>query len=208
VVRHVVDAGLRLEPVADIAHDGHAQLFALVVQGAHDEFHRDACAVAVQDGAVVADFVTRAHDLDDPRAHVWRDKVHRRAAHQVGQGLAHQRQQGRVGIGDHAALVKHDAFFAGVHELGQALFGFAQRRFGLAVARDVADEHKGAVWRGTGLAHVRQQVHFHVAAQAVGVDELTLVADGHTVLDGTVHLRLDQARRLLANDLRHRQAQD
>jgi hypothetical protein len=117
-------------------------------------------------------------------------------------------QQRRVGIGDEPSLWNTMPFGTGVHELGQALLGLAHRRFGLAVARDVADEHEGAVWRGTGLAHVRQQVHFHVAAQAVGVDELTLVADGHTVLDGTVHLRLDQARRLLANDLRHRQAQD
>ena len=58
--------------------------------------------------------------------------------------VAHELAQRRVGIDDQAVLVEDDALGARLHELRQALLGFAQRLLGLAVLRDVGDQHVGA----------------------------------------------------------------
>ncbi len=207
VVREVVDALARLDAVAQVAHDRHAQALALVVQRAHDELHRDAAAVLVVDRGLVGDLGAGGHDRADALALVGGDEVQRGPAAHLVQRVAHQRQQRRVDVGDDTVLVKGDALGAGVHELGEPLLAFAQGQLGAAVARDVGDQHERA-HRVAGGADVRQQVDLDVARATGAVGQPALVRRRAALAQDGVDLRLDLLRRGLADDLREGQAED
>ena len=61
VVRQVLDALLRLQPITDVAHDGHAQALAAARDGAADRLHRNALAVGGEANQLVALLGRRVH---------------------------------------------------------------------------------------------------------------------------------------------------
>ena len=207
VVRHVVDARLRRMAVADVAHDRHAQRFAVAHHRAHDELDRDALAVLVEQHALVGRLLARRDHRRDLRDVVGRGELHRPVAEQLVERVADQLAQRRVRVDDQAVLVEDDAFGGGLHELGEPLLRFAQRLLDLAVLGDVGDQHEGADGFAAGV-QVRQQVHLDLARAAVGRVERALVGDRPALGGHLVDLRLDPPRGLLADHLGKGQADD
>ncbi len=202
-----MDARLRRMAVAQVAHDGHAQLLVAVDQRAADQLHGDALAVLADHRALVGEVEPAVQHRLHVRALVGRDEVEGVAAAHLVQRVADQLAQRRVGIGDDAVAMEHDALGAGLHELGQALLGLAQRLHGEPVRRDVGDDHEGAGRVAVG-PQVGQHVDLDPAAIAVGRGELARVGDGAALVDHRVDGRLDLARRGLADDLGEGPADD
>ncbi len=207
VVREVVDARLRGVAVAQVAHHRHAQLLVAIDQRAADELHRDAHAVLADDGAFVAELLAAVEHRLHARALVRRDEVQRMAAAQLGERVAQELAQRRVGVGDDAAAVERDAFGARLHELGQAFLGLAQRLRGQPMLRDVGDDHEGA-HRAAGGAQVRQHVDFDPAPASVGGREFADVGHRAALVDHSIDRGLYLAGGGLADDLHEGLADD
>ena len=207
VVREMVDARARQLAVAHVAHDRHAQPLAVAQHRAHDELDRDAGAVPVHHGAVVARLLARGDHRSDLGHLLGRDELERPAAEHLLEPLADQLAQRRVGVGDEAVAMEHDAFGAGLHELGEALLGLAQRLLRKAELGDVGDQHEGRDRRAV-LGQVRQQVDLDPARLAAGAMHLPLVGDGLALLQHAFDLRRDLRRRGLADDLGGGEAED
>ena len=127
-------------------------------------------------------------------------EVQRGPAEHLVERVADQGAQRRVGVGDEAVLVEHDALCAGLHELGQALLGLAHGALGEAVLGDVGDEHEGTDGLAL-LAHVRQQVDLDEAHAAIGLRQLPLVGGRLLVAEHELDTRLDLLGRLPADHL-------
>ena len=207
VVREVVDALLGRVAVADVAHDGHAQPLAVAHHRAHDELHVDARAVLVHDHALVRGLLARGDDRGDLGHVVGRDEVQRAPPEDLLQRVADQLQRRRVGVGDEAVLVEHDAFAAGLHELGQPLLRLAHQLLGEAVLGDVRQQHEAAAHAALAV-EMRHEMRLDPARRAVRAGNLALVAHRHALGDHAVDQRLDALARRLADHLGQAAADD
>ena len=98
----------------------------------------------VEQHALVGRLLARGDHRRDLRHVVGRDELERLAAEHLLERVADQLADRRVGVGDEAVLVEHDALGARLHELREPLLRFAHRQLGQAVLRDVGDQHEGA----------------------------------------------------------------
>ena len=111
-----VDAGLGFAAVADVAHDGHAQLFAVAQHGAPDDLHGDAGAVQVEDLALVGGVGAGGDDSSGARAVLGRHQIHGRAPQQFVHRCAKHAAGRRVHVRDQTVAVKQHSLCTRLHE--------------------------------------------------------------------------------------------
>ena len=203
VMGKVPDMRLRGEPVTNVPHHIHAQAFSLEHHGAGNQFNGNAFSAAVQQQALIAQFLLLAHHQGNAISLLGGHEIQYEPADQFLARIPQQLAERGVHVSHAAGPVEHDAFKRGEQEFFEPRLAVAQGGFGASVLGDVADQHKGAQHIPLGI-HVRQQVHFDPLRQALCVLQHPLVAHRFAAIHHPGHLRLDERRCFRADDFADR----